>query len=42
MRLSGSTLELLAKHEELSLIVDGEHTGTGDTTQDVGTGTLEQ
>ena len=35
-------LELLAKHEELCLIVDGEHTGTGDTAEDVGTSTLEE
>lgn len=42
MRLTRSTLEFLAEHEELSLVVDGEHTSTGDTTEDVGTGTLEQ
>lgn len=34
--------ELLAEHEELHLIVDGEHTGTSDTTEDVGTSTLEE
>ena len=42
MQSSRSTLELLAEHEELNLIVDGEHTSTGDTTEDVGTGTLEE
>jgi hypothetical protein len=41
-RLTGSTLELLAEEEELSLVVDGEHTGTGDTTENVGTSTLEE
>ena len=34
--------ELLAEHEELRLIVDGEHTGTSDTTENVGTSTLEE
>ena len=41
-RLARATLELLAEHEELDLVVDGEHTSTGDTTEDVGTGTLEE
>jgi hypothetical protein len=36
------SLELLAEHDELGLVVDGEHTGTGNTTEDVGTSTLEQ
>ena len=40
--LAGTTLEGLSEHEELDLIVDGEHTGTGDTTEDVGTSTLEE
>jgi hypothetical protein len=40
--LSRSTLEGLAEHEELNLIVDGEHTSTGDTTQNVSTSTLEE
>lgn len=40
--LARSTLEGLAEHEELDLIVDGEHTGTGDTTENVGTRTLEE
>lgn len=35
-------LELLAEHEQLHLVVDGQHTSTGDTTKDVGTGTLEE
>jgi hypothetical protein len=42
MRLTGSTLELLAEEDELDLVVDGEHTGTGNTTEDVGTSTLEE
>ena len=41
-RLTRSTLELLAEHDELNLVVDGEHTSTGNTTKDVGTGTLEE
>lgn len=36
------SLELLAEHDELGLVVDGEHTGTGNTTEDVGTSTLEE
>lgn len=35
-------LEGLAEHQDLHLIVDGEHTSTGNTTEDVGTGTLEE
>src|ERR1700760_3218427 len=42
MRLSRSTLELLAKEDELNLIVDGQDTSTGDTTENVGTSTLEE
>lgn len=41
-RLTRATLELLAEHEELNLVVDGQHTSTGDTTENVGTGTLEE
>ena len=41
-RLARATLELLAEEEELNLVVDGQHTGTCDTTQDIGTGTLEE
>lgn len=40
--LTGTTLVGLAEHEELDLVVDGQHTSTGDTTEDVGTGTLEE
>jgi hypothetical protein len=40
--LTRSTLELLAEHEELGLVVDGQDTGTGNTTEDVGTSTLEE
>lgn len=35
-------LEGLAEHEELSLVVDGQDTSTGNTTEDVGTSTLEE
>lgn len=35
-------LEGLAEKEDLELVVDREHTSTGDTTEDVGTGTLEE
>jgi len=41
-RLTRSTLVLLAEEEKLGLVVDGEHTGTGNTTEDVGTSTLEE
>lgn len=34
--------ELLAEEEELDLVVDRQDTSTGDTTEDVGTGTLEE
>lgn len=42
VRLTGTTLELLAEHEQLGLVVDGQHTGTGNTTENVGTSTLEE
>jgi hypothetical protein len=35
-------LELLTEEEELGLVVDGQDTGTGNTTEDVSTGTLEE
>jgi hypothetical protein len=35
-------LEGLSEEEELGLIVDGQHTGTGNTTENVGTSTLEE
>ena len=35
-------LEGLAEHEELDLVVDGQDTSTGNTTEDVGSGTLEE
>lgn len=38
----GAALEGLSEKEELELIVDGQDTSTGDTTEDVGTGTLEE
>ena len=37
-----SLLEGLAEDKDLELIVDREHTSTGNTTEDVGTGTLEE
>ena len=40
--LTRSSLESLAKHEQLSLIVDRKHTSTSDTSEDIGTSTLEQ
>ena len=41
-RLAGAALEGLAEEDDLELIVDGQDTSTGDTTEDVGTGTLEE
>ena len=41
-RLTGSTLVLLAEEDELGLVVNGQDTGTGNTTENVGTGTLEE
>jgi len=40
--LTRSTLELLAEHEKLHLIVDGQDTSAGNTTENVGTSTLEE
>lgn len=34
--------ELLSEEQELGLVVDGQDTSTGDTTEDVSTGTLEE
>lgn len=42
MFLTRSTLEGLAEHEQLDLVVDRKHTSTSDTTEDIGTSTLEQ
>ena len=39
---SSNLLEGLAEEEDLELIVDGQDTSTGDTTEDVGTGTVEE
>ena len=41
-RLAGTALEGLSEEEKLDLVVDGEHTSTGDTTENVGTSTLEE
>lgn len=41
-RLARSTLEGLAEHEDLELVVDGQDTSTGNTTENVGTSTVEQ
>jgi hypothetical protein len=35
-------LEGLSEDEELGLVVNGQHTGTGNTTENVGTSTLEE
>ena len=40
--LAGASSELLAEHEKLGLVVDGQDTGTSNTTEDVGTCTLEE
>jgi hypothetical protein len=40
--LTGTTSELLAEEDELDLIVDRQDTSTGNTTEDVGTSTLEE
>jgi len=42
MDLTRSTLEGLAEEDQLKLIVDRQDTGTGNTTEDVGTSTVEQ
>src|SRR5690348_7241199 len=42
MHLAGATLEGLAEHEDLELVIDGQDTSTGNTTENVGTGTLEE
>jgi hypothetical protein len=34
--------ELLAEQDELNLVIDGKHTSTSNTTEDVSTGTLEE
>ncbi len=41
-RLAGTALEGLAEHEKLDLVIDGQDTGTSDTTEDVSTCTLEE
>jgi hypothetical protein len=41
-RLTGTTSVLLSEEDELGLVVDGQDTGTGNTTEDVGTSTLEE
>lgn len=41
-RLTGTALEGLSEEEELELVVDGQDTSTGDTTENVGTSTLEE
>ena len=40
--LAGSTLEGLAEHEQLDLVIDGQYTGTSDTAENVGTSTFEE
>lgn len=41
-RLARATLVLLAEEDELDLVVDRQDTSTGNTTEDVSTGTLEE
>ena len=41
-RLARATLEGLSEDEELELVVDRQDTSTGDTTENVGTSTLEE
>ena len=40
--LTRAALEGLAEHEKLDLVVDGKHTGTSNTTEDVSASTLEE
>jgi len=40
--LTGSARVDLAEHNLLKLVIQGEHTSTGNTTEDIGTSTLEQ
>lgn len=40
--LTGSTFEGLAKQKKLGLVIDGKHTSTSNTTENVGTRTLEK
>jgi hypothetical protein len=42
VRLTRTALEGLSEEEKLDLIIDGQHTGTGNTTENVGTSTLEE
>jgi hypothetical protein len=41
-RLSGSTRVDLSEHELLELVVEGQDTSSGDTSENVGSGTLEE
>lgn len=40
--LTRATLEGLSEEKDLELIVDGQDTGSGNTTENVGTSTLEE
>ena len=40
--LTRSSLESLAEHEQLNLVVDRKHTSTSDTTEDISASTLKQ
>jgi len=40
--MASRLFELLAEHDQLDLVVDREYTSTGDTTENVGTSTLEE
>src|ERR1700684_2932207 len=41
-RVCNRLLEGIAEHQDLHLIIDGQDTGTSDTTKNVGTCTLEE
>lgn len=40
--LTRSTLVSFSKEKQLSLVIDGEHTSTGNAAEDIGTCTLEE
>ena len=42
MYLARAALVGLAEEQQLHLVVDGQHTSTSDTTENVGTSTLEE
>lgn len=42
MRLTRSTLVGLSEHEKLNLVIDGQYTSSGNTTEDVSSSPLEE